>query len=130
MCVTFRNDFEFFPLKFSIYQELTKSSLHLHRSVDAPRCSTFNHTTAQAAPMSHNLTSASGVDDGGRVLRKRQVDVGSSEFEGFKELFQVFSLTQRQVTPDGNCMSLSVEESTMCQDMSGDKTLKISRVFS
>jgi hypothetical protein len=61
--------------------------------------------------MSHNLRSASVVDSGGRALRKRQVDVGRSALEGFKELFQVFSLTQRHVTPDGNCMSLSVAES-------------------
>jgi hypothetical protein len=71
-----------------------------HRSADVPRCPSFNHATAQAAPMSHNLTSASAVDVGGRELRKRQVDVGNSELEGFKELFQVFSLTQRHVTPD------------------------------
>jgi hypothetical protein len=51
--------------------------------------------------MSHKLTSASTVDAGGRALRTRQVDVDSSELEGFKELFQVFSLTQRHVTPDG-----------------------------
>jgi hypothetical protein len=43
--------------------------------------------------MSHNLTSASVVDTGDRTLRKWQVDVDISEFEGFKELFQVFSLT-------------------------------------
>jgi hypothetical protein len=63
--------------------------------------------------MSHNLTSASTVDSGDRDLWKWQVDVGSSELEGFQELFQVFSLTQRHVTPDGNCMSLSVAESTL-----------------
>ena len=81
-----------------------------HRSPDAPRFPSFNHTTTEATPMSHNLTSVSAVDDGDRTLRKRQVDLGNSEIEGFKELFQVFSLTQRQVTPDGNCMSLSVVE--------------------
>jgi hypothetical protein len=90
-----------------------------HRSADAPRCPSFNHTTAQAAPMSHNLTSASAVDAGGRALRKWQVDVGNSELEGFKELFQVFSLTQRHVTTDGNCMPLSAADRTLWQDMSG-----------
>jgi hypothetical protein len=58
------------------------------------------------------------------VLRKRQVDVGSSELEGFKELFQVFSLTKRHVSPDGNCMSFSEVENTMCQDMSGGNDRK------
>jgi hypothetical protein len=95
-----------------------------HRSADAPRCPSFNHTTAQAAPMSHNLTSASAVDAGGRALRKRQVDVGNSEIEGFKELFQVFSLTQRHVTPDGSCIPLSAAERTLWQDMSGGNKCK------
>jgi hypothetical protein len=88
-----------------------------HRSADVPRCPSFNHTTAQAASMSHNLTSASALDAGDRALRKRQVDVGNSEIEGFNELFQVFSLTQRHVTSDGNCMSLLVRvcyEGTRC----------------
>ena len=89
------------------------------QSADAPRCPSFNHTTAQAAPISHNLASASSVDAGGRALRKRQVDVGNSEVEGFKELFQVFSLTQRYVTPDGNCMPLSAAGRTLWQDMPG-----------
>ena len=57
-------------------------------------------------------------------MRKRQVDVGRSEIEGFKELFQVFSLTQRHVTPDGNCMPLSEAESALWQDMSGDNEHK------
>jgi hypothetical protein len=72
----------------------------LYQSVDAPRCPSFNHTTASAVPMSHNLTSVSVVDAAGRVMRKWQGDVDRCEFEGFKELFQVFSLTQRHVTPD------------------------------
>ena len=59
-----------------------------------------------------SVARASAVDAGGRALRKRQVDVGSSDLEGFKELFQVFSLTQRHVTPDGNCMPLSVAEAS------------------
>jgi uncharacterized protein YijF (DUF1287 family) len=84
-----------------------------HRSADTSRCPSFNHTTAQAAPMSHNLTSASVVDAGVRALRKWQVDVGNSELEVFKELFQVFPLTHRHVTPDGNCMPLSVAERTL-----------------
>jgi hypothetical protein len=74
--------------------------------------------------MSHNLRSTSAVDDGDRALRKRQVDVVNSELEGFKELFQVFSLTQRHVTPDGNCMPLSVAERTLWQDMSGGNKCK------
>jgi hypothetical protein len=49
-----------------------------HRMCEAPRCPSFNHTTSKAAPMSHNLTSASAVDPGGRDLRKRQVDVGNN----------------------------------------------------
>ncbi len=63
--------------------------------------------------MSHNLTSVSAVDAGDRALRKRQVDVCNSELEGFKELFQVFSLAQRHVTPDGNCIPLSAVERTL-----------------
>jgi hypothetical protein len=74
--------------------------------------------------MSHNLTSASVVDVGVRALRKRQVDVGNSVLEGFKELFQVFSLTQRHVTPDGNCMPLSEAERTLWKDISGDNKYK------
>jgi hypothetical protein len=88
----------------------TQSFTMLHQSTDAPRCPSFNHTTTEAAPMSHNLTSGSTVDTAGRSLRNRQVDVGRCELEGLKELFQVFSLTQRHVTPDGNCMPLSVAE--------------------
>jgi hypothetical protein len=49
-----------------------------HRSAEAPRCPSFNHTTAQPAPMLHNLTSTSAVDAGGRVLQNRQVDVGNN----------------------------------------------------
>jgi hypothetical protein len=94
------------------------------QSADAPRCPSSNHTSAQAAPISHNLASASAVDAGGRALRKRQVDVGSSELEGFKKLFQVFSLTQWHVTPDGNCKPLSAAESTLWQDMSGGNERK------
>jgi hypothetical protein len=74
--------------------------------------------------MSHNLTSASVVDAWGRPLRKWQVDVGNSELKGFKELFQVFSLTQQYVTPDGNYIPLSATERTLCQDMSGDNKHK------
>ena len=102
----------------------TQSFTMLHQSTDAPRCPSFNHTTTQAAPMSQNLTSASADDAGGRALRKWQVDVGNSELEGFEELFQVFSLTQRHVTPDGNCKSLSSAERTLRQDMSGDNKYK------
>jgi hypothetical protein len=69
--------------------------------------------------MSHNITNGSAVECGDLTLRNRQVDVDSSELEGFKEMFQVFSLTPRYVTPDGNCMPLSVAEITLCQDMSG-----------
>ena len=94
------------------------------QSADAPRCSSFNHTTAQGAPMSHNLTSSSAVEAGGRAIRKRKVDVGISELEAFKELFQVFSLTQRHVVPEGNCMPLSAAESTLWQDMSGGNERK------
>ncbi len=79
--------------------------------------------------MSHNLTSTRVVDGGDRALLKRQLDVDSSEVEGFKELFQVFSLTQRHVTPHGNCMPLSAAESTLWQDMSGVNELQeISKV--
>ncbi len=94
------------------------------QSADAPRCSSFNHTTVQGAPMSHNLTSSSAVEAGGRAIRKRKVDVGISELETFKELFQVFSLTERHVVPEGNCMSLSAAESTLWQDMSGGNERK------
>jgi hypothetical protein len=52
------------------------------------------------------------------------VDVGNSDLEGFKELFQVFSLTQRHVTPDGNCMPLSEAKRTLWQDMSGGNKCK------
>ena len=71
----------------------TQSFVMQHRSADATRCPSFNHTTEQTAPMSHNLTSTRVVDGGDRALLKRQLDVDSSEVEGFKELFQVFSLT-------------------------------------
>jgi hypothetical protein len=74
--------------------------------------------------MSHNLTSSSAVEAGGRAIRKRKVDVGISEIEAFKQLFQVFSLTQRHVTPEGNCVPLSAAESTLWQDMSGGNERK------
>jgi len=59
----------------------TQSFVMQHRSADAPRCPSFNHTTTQVATMSHNLTSASAVDVGDRVLRKRQVDVDNLRCE-------------------------------------------------
>jgi hypothetical protein len=63
--------------------------------------------------MSHNITNGSAFECGDLTLRNRQIDVDSSELKGFKELFQVFSLTPRYVTPDGNCMPLSVAEITL-----------------